>query len=80
VPAADLLAAATALAHEVMWAAPLSVAAILDIGRRTAHLDPIDAMREIKAYPSYRAAVDSDDATEGNDAFIEKRPPVWKGR
>jgi enoyl-CoA hydratase/carnithine racemase len=56
------------------------VAAILDIGRRTAHLDPIDAMREIKTYPSYRAAVDSDDAKEGNDAFIEKRPPVWKGR
>jgi crotonobetainyl-CoA hydratase len=80
VPVADLLAAATTLAHEVMWAAPLSVAAILDIGRRTAHLDPIDAMREIKTYPSYRAAVDSDDAKEGNDAFIEKRPPVWKGR
>ena len=63
-----------------MWAAPLSVAAILDIGRRTVHLDPIQAMRDIKTYPSYRAAVDSDDAKEGNDAFIEKRSPVWKGR
>jgi crotonobetainyl-CoA hydratase len=80
VPAAELLAAATALAHEVMWAAPLSVAAILDIARRTAHLDPIEAMREIKTYASYRAAVDSDDAEEGNLAYTEKRSPLWKGR
>jgi len=80
VPAAELLAAATALAHEVMWAAPLSVAAILDIARRTAHLDPIEAMREIKTYPSYRAAVDSEDAEEGNLAYAEKRTPAWTGR
>jgi crotonobetainyl-CoA hydratase len=80
VPASDLLDAARSLAHRVIASAPLSVAAILDIGRRTAHMDPIDAMQQIKDFESYRAAVDSDDAREGSDAFAEKRSPVWKGR
>lgn len=80
VPAADLLAAARQLAADVCWAAPLSVAAILDIERRTAHMDAIAAMDIIKDIPSYRAAIDSEDAQEGTLAHAEKRPPVWKGR
>ncbi|MGB8862335.1 MAG: enoyl-CoA hydratase-related protein, partial [Ilumatobacteraceae bacterium] len=79
-PAAGLLAAARELAAGVVACAPLSVAAILDIGRRTAHMDPIDAMRAIKSFESYRTAVDSEDAEEGNLSFAEKRPPVWRGR
>lgn len=79
VPAADLLAAAKELASRVVAAAPLSVAAILDIGRRTANLDPIEAMAAIKSFDSYRAAVDSDDAQEGARAFEEKRTPRWTG-
>jgi hypothetical protein len=47
----------------------------LELVRRTMHLDPIQAMRDITTWPSDCAAVDSDDATEGNDAFIDKRPP-----
>ena len=65
VPAADLMAAARQLAADVCWAAPLSVAAILDIERRTAHMDAIAAMDIIKDIPSYRAAIDSEDAQEG---------------
>jgi len=80
VPAADLLAAARGLAIDVCRAAPLSVAAILDIGRRTAHVDPIAAMASIREIPSYRAAIDSDDAQEGALAHAERRPPVWRGR
>ena len=80
VPATELIDAARVLARDVMWAAPLSVAAMLDIGRQTAHVDPIEAMSLIKELPSYRAAIDSDDAAEGNLAYMEKRPPVWKGR
>ena len=80
VPVADLMTTAVALARDVMWAAPLSVAAILDIARRTTALEPIAAMAEIKTYASYRAAVDSDDAEEGNLAYTEKRSPLWKGR
>ena len=80
VPGAELLSAARTLADEVKWAAPLSVAAILDIERQTASMDLLEAMTYIKSMPSYRAAVDSDDAQEGNRSFEEKRPPVWRGR
>ena len=43
-------------------------------------MDPIEAMGIIQDLPSYRAAIDSEDAQEGNASFAEKRPPVWKGR
>lgn len=80
VPSADLLAAANELATGVVANAPLSVAAILDIERRTATLDPIAAMTAIKSFDSYRRAIDSQDAAEGNASFAEKRPPIWTGR
>lgn len=79
VPGAELLDAARELAARIVTNAPLSVAAIMDIERQTAHLDPIDAMAFIKTLPSYRAAIDSDDAAEGTASFNEKRPPVWRG-
>lgn len=80
VAADELLPAARELAAAIVASAPLSVAAILDIGRRTAHLDPIEAMAAIKTYERYRAAIDSDDAQEGTAAFTEKRSPRWRGR
>ena len=80
VPAADLMVAARELATAIVRSAPLSVAAILDIGRRTAQMDVIEAMAAIKDFESYRIAIDSQDATEGNLSFTEKRPPVWQGR
>ena len=79
VPAAELLVAARALANEIVASAPLSVAAILDISRRTANLDIGDAMKAIRTFDSYRAAIDSADAQEGTNSFNEKRQPVWKG-
>lgn len=80
VNAVDLLTAAQELAREVAQAAPLSVAAILDIERRAAHLDAIEAIRAMRDWPSYRACIDSDDAQEGTAAFNEKRPARWTGR
>jgi crotonobetainyl-CoA hydratase len=80
VSGARLLAAAQAMAAEVSASAPLSVAALLDIERRTASLEPIEAMAAIKTYASYRAAIDSADAVEGTNAFADKRPPMWRGR
>ena len=80
VPAAELLAVAHQLATEVVASAPLSIAAILDISRRTANMDVGSAMKAIRTFDSYRAAIDSDDAQEGTRSFNEKRSPVWKGR
>jgi crotonobetainyl-CoA hydratase len=80
VPADDLLAAAHSLAAAIAASAPLSVAALLDIERRTVGLSTEDAMSMLKALPSYRRAIDSLDAEEGQAAFTERRPPIWTGR
>jgi crotonobetainyl-CoA hydratase len=80
VPADDLLIAAHELAAAIAASAPLSIAALLDIERRTINLTLDEAMASLKSLPSYRRAIDSEDATEGQTAFTERRAPVWKGR
>lgn len=80
VTSADLMPTARSIATDIVAAAPLSVTAILDIARRTANSDPIAAITAIRLLPSYRAAIDSEDAREGTRAFEEKRSPVWRGR
>jgi crotonobetainyl-CoA hydratase len=80
VPADELLPAATALAIAIAASAPLSVAALLDIERRTLNLPTAEAMASLKSLRSYRRAIDSDDAEEGTTAFNERRAPEWKGR
>ncbi|MEO7371567.1 MAG: enoyl-CoA hydratase-related protein [Ilumatobacteraceae bacterium] len=75
----ELLAAALDLAAAISVSAPLSIAAMLDIERRTVNLSTSEAMALLKSLPSYRNAIDSEDAKEGQAAFTERRPPVWKG-
>jgi crotonobetainyl-CoA hydratase len=80
VPADELLAAALEVANAIAASAPLSVAALLDIERRTVNLSLDEAMASLKSLPSYRRAIDSHDAIEGQAAFTERRPPKWTGR
>jgi crotonobetainyl-CoA hydratase len=80
VAADELLAAAHELAAAIASSAPLSVAALLDIERRTAAMTVEEAMKSLKTLDSYRQAIDSEDAVEGTAAFNERRPPIWKGR
>ncbi|MEO8266867.1 MAG: enoyl-CoA hydratase-related protein [Ilumatobacteraceae bacterium] len=80
VAADDLLAAAFELADAIAASAPLSIAALLDIERRTINMSTDEAMAALKSLDSYRRAIDSEDAVEGRAAFTERRPPTWTGR
>ncbi len=80
VPAGELLKAAHDLADAIARSAPLSIAALLDIERRTMAMSTDEAMAALKSLASYRRAIDSDDAREGQAAFGERRAPIWKGR
>jgi enoyl-CoA hydratase/carnithine racemase len=78
VPAADLHAAAQAMAERIAANAPLSVLA----AKRTVGLIAEHPLTE-----AFRAADEiwepvylSEDAQEGPAAFAQKRRPVWKGR
>jgi crotonobetainyl-CoA hydratase len=82
VPAAALMAAARELASAVCAAAPLAVAAVLEILRETegAGTGAGYAIQRGGHLPAYRAMLGSADAAEGARAFTEHRPPVWQGR
>lgn len=78
----QVLAAATALAQRVSAAAPLAVAAVLDVVRRTEQLPVVDGMRLLRsgAVDTYELMLRSADALEGPRAFVEGREPKWTGR
>jgi crotonobetainyl-CoA hydratase len=71
---------ARALAAEICLSAPLSVAAVLDIIRTTENLSIAESYAAMRSNAAYIAAINSQDAMEGPNAFAEKRDPVWKGK
>jgi len=78
VPRPDLDAAVDRFVADVLACAPLSLRAIKQAVRRTAHLTAAEA--QAMRLPAVIAALRSRDAQEGVTAFREKRPPVWEGR
>ena len=77
VPAGELLNAAESLAHEIASLAPLAIRACLEAVNRGADLTLAEGLAlEAKLFAGLFA---SDDVREGTSAFLEKRPPVFKG-
>jgi crotonobetainyl-CoA hydratase len=82
VAADQLLVAARALAARIVAAAPLAVAAILEVLEATEG-EPVRAGYESLhsgRLPRYAAMLASQDAVEGPAAFAERRAPRWQGR
>jgi len=82
VPFADLMPVALELARAICAAAPLSVAAALEIMRETEGTAVAEGYRIMRGdgLPAYRRMLSSQDAQEGVRAFAERRPPRWAGR
>jgi crotonobetainyl-CoA hydratase len=76
----NLMTAARELATKICAAAPLSVAAVLELVRDLEDVSTDDAMPILRSNETYRAAINSQDAKEGADAYAEKRSPKWQGK
>jgi enoyl-CoA hydratase len=71
------VASALELASRICANAPLAVRESLRLSLASAHLDDTAAQRA--SSQAMRRVLASADAAEGLQAFIEKRPPVWRG-
>ena len=82
VPKGVALEAAREMARKVASAAPVAVTAILDLMRRTEPIGVDEAFELMRSgeVESYERMLTSEDAQEGTQAFVEKRPPRWKGQ
>jgi enoyl-CoA hydratase/carnithine racemase len=74
----DLMAAAVALAADILDGAPLSVRAAREMVMLSTEMGRAAALRAARQVSE--SAYRSDDAQEGPRAFAEKRRPQWKGR
>jgi crotonobetainyl-CoA hydratase len=78
VPAAELDAAVDRWLADILACAPTSLRAIKQIVNRTDHLTDRDARAQ--RLPALMEALTSPNATEGIEAFQQKRPPNWSDR
>lgn len=77
VPGAELASAAMTLAAELAAKPPLAVRYILELVHRGSDMPLADAQALEAAL--FGVAASTDDKREGTTAFLEKRPPVFKG-
>ena len=73
----DVMETAVALAERIAANGPLAVAAVKELVRLGAS-DPARARERLRELRD--VVFSSEDAKEGALAFVEKRPPAWRGR
>lgn len=78
VPAADLMTASKTLAALLASKAPLAVRYILEAVDHGSEMPQADA--QFLEASLFGLVASTDDMKEGTRAFLEKRPPVWRGQ
>jgi crotonobetainyl-CoA hydratase len=82
VPPGELVDAALSLARQVRAAAPLAIAAVMEVTAATAGMDTAAGFALLRSgqLAAYQEMLGSADAIEGPRAFAEKRAPRWTGQ
>jgi crotonobetainyl-CoA hydratase len=82
VAADEVMVVARQYAGLISAGAPLSVAAIKEVVRSIEGLSEEDAMQAVRRrqFRVYAEMLNSEDHMEGPRAFVEKRPPIWRGK
>lgn len=78
VAAAELDSCVDAWVADLLRCAPLALRAIKEVAARSANMELEAAFGARYEWEERRQA--SDDCREGPQAFVDKRPPVWKGK
>lgn len=80
VPGVELMTAAREMAEQIVSAAPLAVAALMEATRELEALSDKEAFSRLRALPTRNRMRASADFLEGPRAFAEKRAPRWTGK
>jgi len=81
-PVGEVMARSLRLADTIAAGAPLSVKAIKEVVRGCETLSDRESFAAVRAgrFPTHVRMLASEDHAEGPRAFVEKRPPRWRGR
>jgi enoyl-CoA hydratase/carnithine racemase len=78
IPREQLMESAMEMAHTIATNAPISVRLVKQTMQRTFDLD-LEAVMQLEI-DGMLQCFRSEDLVEGFNAFLEKRPPVYKGK